>query len=210
MSTRTPMDRYERVTVKSRQDWRDWLAANHTRDEAVWVVTWKKVAGAPHVPYGDIVDEALCFGWIDAVPRKLDEARSMLLVAPRRRGSAWSKVNKDKVARLIAEDRMAPPGLAKVERAKADGSWDALNDVDALIVPDDLAAALATDANAQRCFAGFPPSSRRGILEWIAAAKRPETRTARIAETVAKAAVNRKANFPSGRDAGPGGATRDA
>lgn len=206
----TGMDRYLRIPIESRRQWRDWLATNHARNEAVWVVTWKKAPGAPHVPYGDIVDEALCFGWIDSLPRKLDAERSMLLVAPRRPGSKWSRINKDKVVRLLGEGRMAPPGIAKVERAKADGSWDALNDVDALVVPDDLADALAANGESQRRFANFPPSSRRGILEWIAAAKRPETRAARIAETVAKAAVNRKANFPVGRDAGPGRATGEA
>jgi uncharacterized protein YdeI (YjbR/CyaY-like superfamily) len=193
----------ERIEVTSRGGWRDWLAANHVRPEGVWVVTHKKRPGAAHVPYGEIVDEALCFGWIDSLPRKLDEERTMLFVSPRRSGSAWSKVNKDKVARLTADGRMAQPGLARIEAAKADGSWAALDDVETLVPPADLATALAVNHRAAECFSAFPPSSRRGILEWIAAARRPETRAARIAETVSRAAENRKANFPVGRDRGP-------
>jgi uncharacterized protein YdeI (YjbR/CyaY-like superfamily) len=193
----------ERVEVTSREGWRAWLDENHARPDGVWVVTHKKRPGAPHVPYADIVDEALCFGWIDSLPRALDETRSMLFVSPRRSGSAWSKINKEKVERLMAEGRMAPSGLARVEAAKADGSWSALDAVETLVPPPDLAAALAADPRAGAFFAAFPPSARRGILEWIAAARRPETRAARIAETVARAAENRKANFPAGRDRGP-------
>jgi uncharacterized protein YdeI (YjbR/CyaY-like superfamily) len=150
-----------------------------------------------------VVDEALCFGWIDSLPRRLDADRSMLLLSPRKPGSGWSKVNKDKVARLTADGRMAPAGLAKVEAAKADGSWARLDAVDALAEPDDLVAALDADPAARANFDAFPRSSRRGILEWIVNAKRPETRAARIATTVALASENRKANHPAGRDAGP-------
>lgn len=192
-----------RVEVTSREGWRAWLAENNGQPDGVWVVTHRKRPGAPHVPYGDIVDEALCFGWIDSLPRKLDDERTMVFVSPRRGGSAWSRVNKDRIARLSAEGRMAPAGLARIEAAKADGSWAALDDVETLVPPADLAAALAADPAAAACFAAFPPSSRRGILEWIAAARRPKTRAARIAETVARAAKNRKANFPAGRDRGP-------
>jgi uncharacterized protein YdeI (YjbR/CyaY-like superfamily) len=193
----------ERLEVTSREAWRAWLEANHGRPEGVWVVTWKKRPGAAHVRYADLVDEALCFGWIDSLPRTLDADRSMLFVSPRRSGSGWSRINKAKVARLVEAGRMAPPGLARVAAAKADGSWSALDAVETLVPPPDLAAALAADPRAAAFFAAFPPSSRRGILEWILAARRPETRAARVAETVVRAAENRKANFPAGRDRGP-------
>jgi uncharacterized protein YdeI (YjbR/CyaY-like superfamily) len=193
----------DRVEVTSREGWRAWLAENHARSGGVWVVTHKKRPGAPHVPYGDIVDEALCFGWIDGLARALDAERSMRLATPRRTGSAWSKINKEKVDRLTAAGLMAPPGLARVAAAMADGSWTSLDAVETLVPPADLAAALAADPRADACFAAFPRSSRRAILEWIAAARRPETRATRIAETVARAAENRKANFPAGRDRGP-------
>jgi uncharacterized protein YdeI (YjbR/CyaY-like superfamily) len=200
---RPALDALPRVEIASAAELRDWLAANHGGAGSVWVVTWKKGCGRHHVPWGAVVDEALCFGWIDSLPRKLDADRAMLLLSPRKPGSGWSKVNKDKVARLTAEGRMAPSGLAKVEAAQADGSWARLDAVDAMEEPHDLSVALDAVPVARANFDAFPPSSRRGILEWIANAKRPGTRAARIADTVARAAENRKANHPAGRDAGP-------
>ena len=191
---RSRLNAYERVEVRSRAEWRAWLAAHHARSEGIWLVTYRKGEGRPHLPWGEIVDEALCFGWIDSLPRRLDADRTMLLLAPRRPGSRWSAVNKRKVEKLIREGQMHPAGLAKVEAAKRDGTWDALNEVDLLIVPDDLAAALAEAGDAASRFAAFPPSARRGILEWIAAAKRPETRAKRIAETARLAAKGARAN----------------
>jgi uncharacterized protein YdeI (YjbR/CyaY-like superfamily) len=197
----------EQVQIESLELLRAWLADQHQRGtrrgQAVWLVTFKKRPGAPHVPYSDIVDELLCWGWIDSQVRKLDEVRSQLLIAPRRRGSSWSKVNKDKVERLIAAGRIQAPGLDVIRQAQADGSWFNLDQVETLAEPPDLAAALDANPTARTFWDRFPPSSRRGILEWVHAAKRPETRAARIAETVVKAAENRKANFPAGRDAGP-------
>lgn len=185
---RSSLDSYERITVSSRAEWRAWLAAHHGRPEGIWLVTWRKGEGRPHLPWGEIVDEALCFGWIDSLPRKLDAERTMLLVSPRRPGSRWSAVNKIKVERLIEGGLMTPAGLAKIEAAKADGTWCALDEVCALKVPADLAAALAANGEAATRFAAFPPSARRGILEWIAGAKRPETRSKRVAETARLAA----------------------
>lgn len=190
---------FERVTVTSRKEWRAWLAANHRRTESIWLVTYKKGDGRPYLPYADIVDEALCFGWIDSRPSKLDEARTMLLLSPRRDGSAWSAVNKAKIRRLVETGRMTSAGQEKIDRAKLDGSWDRLETVDMLIIPDDLASALAATPKAAARFAAFSPSSRRGILEWILSAKRPETRQKRIAETASLAAQNIKANHPTGR-----------
>lgn len=189
------LDRLARVDVTSRAQWRAWLGRHHGQGESVWVVTWKKGRG-PHVPYGDIRDEALCFGWIDSRPAKLDEDRSMLLLSPRRAGSAWSGVNKARVAALEAEGRMAAPGRARVEAAKRDGTWTALDTATALAVPPDLARALRRHPPAAERFAAFPPSARRGILEWIAAARRPETRARRIEETASLAARGVRANHP--------------
>lgn len=118
----------------------------------------------------------------------------MRRMSPRRPGSAWSKVNKAKVATLAAAGRMQPPGLAAVSRAKADGSWTALDDVESLAVPDDLITALRSHPPAHMHFNAFPPSSKRNILEWIASAKKPETRQARIQTTAEMAAKNLRAN----------------
>lgn len=184
---------FERVDIENRNSLRAWLALNHGQTESVWLVIWKK-GDHRYVTYNDIVEEALCFGWVDSLPRALDETRSMLLLSPRKLGSAWSKANKDRVERLIAAGLMMPSGLAKIEAAKANGLWDKLEKVDALEMPDDLAAVLAAYPSAQQNFDAFPPSVRRSILEWIIQAKRPETRQARILETAEKAESNIRAN----------------
>jgi len=163
------------VHPPTREDWRTWLEQNHARQQGVWLVTHKKATGKPHVDYDAAVEEALCFGWVDSLPRKLDAARSLLYFAPRKPGSGWSRLNKERAARLIAQNRMAPAGLEKIEAAKQDGSWAFLDAVEALEIPPDLSAALAAHPPAATYFDAFPRSARRGILEWIASAKRPET-----------------------------------
>lgn len=187
---------YARVEAKSRADLRRWFEKNHARTESVWIVLWKKAPGAPHVPYADVRDEALCFGWIDSRPAKLDAARSLLLVSPRKPKSGWSKINKARVETLIAEGRMTAAGLARIEAAKADGSWERLDGVETLEEPADLRAAFRRHAGSKACWADFPPSTRRAILEWIAAAKKPETRAVRLEETARLAAENIRANIP--------------
>jgi uncharacterized protein YdeI (YjbR/CyaY-like superfamily) len=185
---------FERVEVTSRAALRAWLEANHGRSQSVWLVTYKKAAGDRHLPYDAIVEEALCFGWVDSLPRKLDAERSMLLLSPRKAGSAWSAVNKARVEALAVAGLIAAPGLAKIEAAKADGAWTRLDGVERLEVPADLAAALAALPPAADNFAAFPRSTRRGILEWILQAKRPDTRAKRIEETARLAAQNVRAN----------------
>ena len=184
-----------RIEVHSRAEWRRWLAQNHARTEGVWLVTAKKAASAAgFLSYDDIVEEALCFGWIDSLPRSVDARRSMRLVAPRRPSSAWSRVNKARIERLVAAKKLAAPGRAAVARAKADGSWTRLDAVEALVIPDDLAAALRRHSGARAHFDAFPRSSKRLILEWITTAKRPQTRAKRVEETARLAAKNERAN----------------
>ncbi|MEM7762441.1 MAG: YdeI/OmpD-associated family protein [Pseudomonadota bacterium] len=151
----------------------------------------------------DVVDEALCWGWIDSLPRKLDDERTMLRLSPRKLTSAWSRVNKDKITRLETEGRIQPAGWAKIEAAKENGMWHFLDDVDALIKPVDLVDAIARYPNAATNFDAFPKSSQRGILEWIKQAKTPTTRQRRIDETAALANDNVMANHPAAtRDRG--------
>lgn len=183
-----------RIEISSRAQWRSWLHDNGNQAESIWLVTFKKSAGDRYVPYNDVVEEALCFGWVDSLPRKLDESRTMLLLSPRKPRSAWSRANKDRVERMIAAGSMTPAGLARVAEAKKDGSWSKLDAVEELIVPDDLATALNDRPDAADNFNAFPKSTRRGILEWILQAKRAETRAKRIAETADLAAKNRRAN----------------
>jgi uncharacterized protein YdeI (YjbR/CyaY-like superfamily) len=183
----------QQVEITSRAAWRKWLLQHHSTSGSIWLVTYKK-PDPRHVPYNDIVEEALCFGWVDSLPRKLDEARSMLLLAPRKPKSAWSKLNKQRVEKLIAAGLMQPAGLKLVEAAKQNGLWDKLNEVEDLKLPDDLAKALTKSKTAAKHFEAFPRSVKRGILEWILQAKKPETRAARISETVEKAKDNIRAN----------------
>lgn len=184
-----------RVEVHSRAEWRRWLAAHHTQPDGIWLVTYKKTADPRrYLSYDDIVEEALCFGWVDSLPRTVDASRSMRLVAPRRAKSAWSAVNKARVEKLVAARKMAPAGLDAVARAKADGSWAQLDAVEALTVPPDLRRALAAHPPAATHFEAFPRSSKRLILEWIASARTPETRDKRVLETARLAAENQRAN----------------
>ncbi len=195
-------DAYERVEITSRAGWRAWLLAHHRASPGVWGVFWKKASGGPYVSYDDVVDEAIAFGWVDSLVRKLDEHRSQLLLTPRKPASSWSRVNKDRVARLIAAGTMTEAGLAAVETAKRNGAWTALDEVEQLIEPDDLRAALDADPAARRHWDAFPRSTKRGILEWIGTAKKPETRGRRVAETARLAAGNVRANQyrqPKGR-----------
>jgi uncharacterized protein YdeI (YjbR/CyaY-like superfamily) len=178
----------------TRDEWRRWLAENHAASDGVWLVSWKKATGRPRIPYDDAVEEALCVGWIDSVANKLDDERGLLLVTPRRRGSGWSRLNKQRIERLAAAGLMAPAGIAAVEAAKADGSWSALDAVEDLVEPPDLAAALGAVPAARASWDGFSPSSRKGVLQWIASAKRPETRARRIEEAARLAAEGKKAN----------------
>jgi uncharacterized protein YdeI (YjbR/CyaY-like superfamily) len=182
------------VEAPTRPAWRAWLDANHATTGSVWLVLNRKDSGLPVMTAAEAAEEALCFGWIDSRPGRLDARRSLLLMSPRKPGSAWSGVNKDRVARLAAAGRMAPAGIAAVERAKADGSWARLDGATALVEPPDLLAALAVAPGAAAAWGGFPPSHRRANLEWIAQAKRPETRAARIAEIAQRAARGERAN----------------
>lgn len=178
----------------TREAWRQWLLDHHASAAGVWLITYKKATGKPQVTYNEAVEEALCFGWIDSKPRKMDAERSALWFAPRKPRSGWSRPNKERVARLIAAGQMMPAGLQKLEQAQRDGSWVKLDDVEDLRVPQDLALALASHPAAADHFAAFPPSARRGILEWIANAKSPATRARRVDETARLASLNQRAN----------------
>ena len=182
------------IHPETRLAWRIWLEQNHTRLKGVWVISYKKNAGKPRFEYDEAVEEALCFGWIDSKPNKLDHERSMLWFAPRKPGTGWSKINKERAERMIAAGLMAPAGLAKIEVARKDGSWNRLDAIEALEIPTDLEQALSAYPSAQGNFEAFPRSVKRGILEWISNAKTPVTRAKRIEETARLAGQNLRAN----------------
>lgn len=187
----TAEDRFDRVEVTSEQQFRDWLTVHHGQHEAVWLVTFKKVVPAKYVTHEQVLDQLVAFGWIDGIRRRLDHERSMQLVSPRR-VQPWAKSYKDRAERLEGEGRMLPAGRMSVNEAKASGMWDAMNDVDALVVPQDLATALMARPPALDHFNGFPPSTRRNVLRWIASARTEVTRRKRVMLTVDEAVHNRR------------------
>jgi uncharacterized protein YdeI (YjbR/CyaY-like superfamily) len=188
------LDDAEQVSAETVSDWHRWLASNHRRSEGAWLVSWRKHTRRPAMSYDEAVCEALIVGWVDSVPRKLDDDRTMLYFAPRKPGSGWSAPNKQRIERLERAGRMKAAGARVVAAARADGSWSKLDAVDALEVPDDLAAALDARPPARERFEGFPRSTRRGILEWVTSAKRPETRAKRVRETAELAQRGERAN----------------
>jgi uncharacterized protein YdeI (YjbR/CyaY-like superfamily) len=185
----------EVIQLSTRAEWRRWLSRNHQRTQGIWLVSFKKNSGQPGIRYEEAVEEALCFGWIDSLPKKLDDLRWQQWYSPRKPKSVWSKINKERIERLIASGKMRPPGLQKIEAAKADGSWTALDSAEALEIPPDLAAAFRANPPALGYFDAFPRSVKRGLLGYLSAAKRPETRAKRIQVLVEKAAANRRAWF---------------
>jgi uncharacterized protein YdeI (YjbR/CyaY-like superfamily) len=179
--------------AKSEKAWRNWLEKNHLKEKSVWLIIYKKSATTPSVYYPEAVDQALCFGWVDSKPNKRDDESYFQFFAKRNPKSKWSLVNKNKVARLTKLGLMEKEGLAMVALAKQTGTWDALNEVDQIVVPADLQQELAKSKKATTYFEAFPRSAKRGILEWILSAKRPETRQKRIEETVRLAKDNIRA-----------------
>jgi uncharacterized protein YdeI (YjbR/CyaY-like superfamily) len=191
---RRTIDDLPRLHPESREQWRAWLADHHDTERGAWLVSWKQATGRPTLQYEAVIEEALCFGWVDSTVRTLDSERSMMLMTPRKPSSTWARTNKERVERLLAAGLMQPAGIAAVETARANGSWTVLDSVEALEVPDDLAAALDAEPGAREAYEGFSPSNRKMILWWVKSAKRSETRERRIAETARLAAQGIPAN----------------
>jgi uncharacterized protein YdeI (YjbR/CyaY-like superfamily) len=179
------------VEVRSAMELRCWLEAHRAQRESVWLVTFKKHIGANYLSRSAVLDELLCFGWVDGLARKLDADRTMQLISPRQ-ANAWTKTYRDRAARLESEGRMREAGRAAIARSQAMGLWMAHLDVDALLLPPDLEAALQARPPAYASFIAFAPSHRRNVLRWIAAAKQPETRARRIDTAAALAAEGKK------------------
>jgi uncharacterized protein YdeI (YjbR/CyaY-like superfamily) len=166
--------------------WEEWLEANHASADGVWVKMAKKDSGIESVRYPEVLDIALCFGWIDARREGLDERFFLQRYTPRRSRSKWSRINREKAERLIEEGRMRPAGLAEVERAKGDGRWEAAYESPGRIgVPEDLQRELDARPDAKAFFAGLSSQNRYAILYRLHDAKRPETRARRLAKFVA-------------------------
>lgn len=190
----THKDGVATCSASCRAVWREWLEAYHKTERSVWLIIYKKQSGIKTVYYNEAVDEALCFGWVDSKINKRDAESYLQYFARRNPKSNWSRVNKEKIARLTAAGLMTPAGNEMVRIAKETGTWTALDEVEQGIIPPDLAEAFTRYADSAQNFDNFPRSTKRGILEWILNAKKPETRYKRIEETARLAAQNIRAN----------------
>jgi uncharacterized protein YdeI (YjbR/CyaY-like superfamily) len=180
--------------AKNRKTWRCWLEKNNDKEKSVWLIMYRKNAAKKSVNYAEAVEEALCFGWIDSKANKRDEESFYQFFTRRNLKSNWSRVNKERVAKLIDDRLMTSRGLETIELAKRNGTWTALDKIENLELPIDLKKALKQNAEAAKYFDAFPRSVKKGILEWIQNAKKEETREKRIKETVSLALKNIRAN----------------
>lgn len=174
-------ENFEKVEISSSQELRDWLAKHHHQSESIWLVTFKKSVQEKYVSVSEVLDELLSFGWIDGIRRKLDEDRTMQLISPRK-VDHWAQTYKDRAKRLIEEGKMQEAGLQSIELSKQHGLWDFMDDVDKLIVPEDLKAALSKHDGAPEFFNAINDSSKRFVLRYIKLAKTEKTRESRIAQ----------------------------
>jgi uncharacterized protein YdeI (YjbR/CyaY-like superfamily) len=175
------------IQPASRDEWRSWLEENHETCPGVWVITYKKSAGRPGPTYEDLVLEALCFGWIDSRPGRVDAHRTKLYLCPRRKGSGWAATNKARIAMLVERGLMTPAGQAVIDAAKADGSWTTLDASETLSVPAELNAAFRRHPGSRRAFNAFPAGIRKQLIFAVTSAKRADTKRRRADEIASKA-----------------------
>jgi uncharacterized protein YdeI (YjbR/CyaY-like superfamily) len=172
---------------KNKQEWRKWLELNHKDKDAVWVIFYKVKSQKHNLSWSDSVDEALCFGWIDSTKRALDDERFIQYFSKRKAKSNWSKINKDKVKVLIAQGLMQQAGYKSIEIAKENGSWTILDNVEALVAPEDLIESFDTNPDAKEFYDSLSNSAKKMILYWLSSAKRTATREKRISEIIENA-----------------------
>lgn len=187
----TKTENFEQVEISSVEELHQWLEQHHTQQESVWLVTFKKQVPEKYVSVSEVLDELLCYGWIDGIRRKLDTDRTMQLIAPRK-AQHWAKTYKDRAARLEKEGRMQDAGRKAIALSKKNGLWNFMDDVDALIKPADLVEALKNHPPALENFDAFNDSSKRFVLRWIKLAKTAKTRANRIEKTARLAAIGEK------------------
>ena len=184
-------ENFEQVVVENQAALREWLLEHHQQEASVWLVTYKKSEKEKYVSREEVLDELLCFGWIDGIRRKRDEKTSMQLIAPRKT-QHWAKSYKERAAKLLEEGKMHAAGQASIDRGKASGLWHFMDDVDALILPEDLKSALKALPPAATFFDSINPSSKRFVLRWIKLAKTEKTRKSRILKIAQLAAKGEK------------------
>ena len=183
-----PEKEIETYCPKSRTDWRKWLEKNHQSKQSVWLVYYKTSTKVPSLTWSEAVDEALCFGWIDSTKKTIDKERYMQYFSKRKPDSTWSKINKDKVARLIQNNLMTKAGLDSINTAKQNGTWDIMQDIEELIIPEDLTIELNKYESSMDFFQSQSKSIKITMMHWVVTAKRIETRKKRIEEIARLAA----------------------
>lgn len=176
----------------SQAEWRKWLEENHNSKQSVWVIQYKKKANVPTISWNESVDEALCFGWVDSIRKTIDEEKFMQFFCKRKAKSTWSKINKEKVVQLIAQNLMSGAGYKSIELAKQNGSWTILDEVEELTIPIDLEIAFKIKPGSADYFLTLSKSVKKAILQWLMFAKRVETRTKRVNEIAELAAQGLK------------------
>lgn len=174
------MEDVEEYCPLDKKDWRKWLALNHQKKEAVWLIFYKKKSPNHNMNWSESVDEALCFGWIDSTKKTIDSEKFKQYFSKRKAKSNWSKINKDKVKTLIDQGLMEEEGYKSIEIAKENGSWTILDEVEALIIPEDLKNELANFKGSMEYFESLSKSAKKILLHWVVSAKRSETRQKRM------------------------------
>ncbi len=176
----------KQVYLKTRKAWRDWLHHNHDKSLGIWLVFYKKHTGKATLAYGEAVEEALCFGWIDSIIKRIDDEKYARKLTPRQTGSRWSALNKKRIVKLGELGLITEAGDAKVQEAKESGMWDSPDRLQiSLELPKELERALARNNDAKRFFDQLAPSYQKQFIGWIAVAKRPETKKRRLKESIA-------------------------
>jgi len=179
------MTAVEELYMTNRDEWREWLQNNYDARAEVWLIFFKKQTGKPSISYDDAVEEALCFGWIDSIIKRIDEDKFARKFTRRKSKSKWSNVNKERARKMIREGRMREPGLSQVREAKESGEWfSTVSRPKELEVPEFMKEALASNEKASRNFDNMAKSYKELYVRWIMAGKRDETRKRRLAEAI--------------------------
>lgn len=186
------MKNIEDYCPHDKKDWREWLESNHQKKDAVWLIFYKKKSPNHNLSWSESVDEALCFGWIDSTKRTIDSEKYKQYFSKRKAKSNWSRINKDKVETLISQGLMQKEGYKSIEIAKENGSWEILDKIEALVIPEDLQQAFTNYEGSMEYFDHLSKSDKKILLHWVFSAKRKETRQKRILEVAENAGKNLK------------------
>jgi uncharacterized protein YdeI (YjbR/CyaY-like superfamily) len=179
------MTEFEKIYLKSAAEWRHWLTTNHNKTNGIWLIYYKKHTGKPRVPYGEAVEEALCFGWIDSIIKRIDDDIYMQKFTPRKVNSKWSELNKKRVLKMIREGKMNKAGLKLVEIAKQNGNWDnAYTSNLNLELSESILSILKNNNRAYDTYLNLAPSHKKNYNNWIMSAKKEETRLKRVREMI--------------------------